>query len=55
MARRDDPGHRVPRGHLPSRGPGESCLGQAAIETARCGGRGQAQPVVAEIAGKTGE
>ena len=55
MARRDDPGHRVPRGHLPSRGTGESCLGQAAIETARCGGRGQAQPVSAEIPGKTGE
>ena len=55
MARRDDPGNRVPRGHLSSRGTGESCAGQAAIEAERCGGRGEAQPVVAEIPGKTGE
>ncbi len=55
MARRDDPGHRVPRGHLSSRGTGESCAGQAAIETPRRGGCGQAQSVVAEISGKTGE
>ena len=55
MARRDDPGHGVSGGHLSSRGTGHSCAGQAAIKAARCGGRGQAQSVVAEIAGKTGE
>ena len=53
MARRDDPGDRVARGHLSSGGTGQSCAGQTAIEAARCGGRGQAQPVFAEIPGET--
>ena len=55
MARRDDPGDGVPKGHLPSRCSGPSCAGQAAIETARCRGRGQAQPVAAQGPGETGE
>ncbi len=55
MARRDDPGDGVPGGHLSSRGSGESCAGQAAIETARCRGGGQTQPVAAQVPGAAGE
>ena len=55
MARRDDPGDGVPRGHFSPSGSGESCAGQAAIETARCRGRGQAQPVAAQVTREAGE
>ena len=55
MARRDDPGHGVSNSQLSAHRSSQPCAGQAAIETARCGGRRQAQPVAAEVPGETVE
>ena len=55
MPRRNDPCRGVSNSQLFADRSSEPVAGQAAIETARCGGGRQAQPVFAEVPGKTVE